>query len=210
MNLEQLNQLIEPYEAIIFDYGGILLNIDYNKTVDAFTEISPELNKDLFYNKKKQIEIFDLIETGKITPEDFLAQLAHILNHQDIESIKNAWCALLMDLPLKRIDFIKELKHKKRILMLSNINQIHEDHLKDYLNEINQSDFYNHFEKAYFSHHVNLRKPDAKIFELVIDENNLNPSKTLFIDDSPQHIEAAKEIGLSTFWLENANSLLVK
>lgn len=210
MKLEQFNQLIAPYETIIFDYGGILLNIDYNKTVDEFVKLSPQLDRDLFYNKKKQIEIFDLLETGRIEPEEFLLKLARHLDHDNIDAIKSAWCALLLDLPKERIDFIKELKNQKRIFMLSNINQIHEDHLKKYLAEIQESDFYDHFEKAYFSHHIQMRKPNIEIFEFVIEDNNLDPSKTLFIDDSPQHIEAAKKTGLNTFWLENANTLITK
>src|SRR5438477_365726 len=67
--------------------------------------------------------------------------------------------------------------------------------------------FHDLFYKIYFSHHLHLRKPEEKIFQLVMDENNLVASETLFIDDSRQHLEGAKKEGLQTLLLEQGKTI---
>jgi putative hydrolase of the HAD superfamily len=212
MNTEQFKLLIEPFDNIIFDYGGILIDIDYNSTVEAFVKLSGKQETREVYSKAKQIPIFDLIETGKVSKEEFIKELRVICNAplaSDAEIIA-AWCAMLGDIPTERVEFIRELRKSKRIFMLSNINQVHEEFAANYLKEKKEiSDFYSLFEKVYFSHHIGHRKPEQEAFETVINENELDPNKTLFIDDSPQHIEGAKLCGLNTHLLTPANSLIV-
>jgi HAD superfamily hydrolase (TIGR01549 family) len=92
-----------------------------------------------------------------------------------------------------------KVKNKYRSFILSNNNEIHYDWIINYLKttfKINNYDDY--FEKAYFSQQMKLRKPNTNIFEQVLKDNNLNPAETLFIDDSPQHIEGAKKLGINT------------
>lgn len=212
MRTEQFRELIAPFENIIFDYGGILIDIDYNRTVEAFVKLSADEATRSVYSKAKQIPIFDQIETGKITKEEFLNELAEICKVPDAseEQLVGAWCAMLGDIQKERVDLLRELKNEKRIFMLSNINIIHEEFADHYLKERKEiSDFYSLFEKVYFSHNIGHRKPDKEAFETVIRENNLDPSKTLFIDDSPQHIEGAKSCGLNAHLLSPPNSLIV-
>ena len=65
------------------------------------------------------------------------------------------------------------------------------------------SKFYNLFDKVYYSHEIGVRKPHSESFRLVLDENNLKEKEVLFIDDSPQHIEGAKELGIHTYHLKD-------
>jgi FMN phosphatase YigB (HAD superfamily) len=212
MNTEQFKQLIEPFDNIIFDYGGILIDIDYNQTVEAFVKLSGSEETREVYSKTKQIPIFDLIETGKISKEEFIKELGIICKapNANKEEIVKAWCAMLGDIRVERVAFLRELRKTKRIFMLSNINQVHEEFADDYIkNREEIKDFYSLFEKKYFSHHIGFRKPEKEAFELVINENGLDPKKTLFIDDSPGHIEGAKACGLNTHLLTPPNSLIV-
>jgi len=212
MNTEQFRLLIEPFENIIFDYGGILIDIDYNRTVEAFVKLSGMEEKREVYSKTKQIPIFDLIETGKISKEEFIKELGLVCNAPDAtdDEIIKAWCAMLGDIRVERVEFLRELRKTKRIFMLSNINQVHEEFADEYINSReNIKDFYSLFEKIYFSHNIGFRKPEKEAFELVISENGLDPKKTLFIDDSAGHIEGAKLCGLNTHLLTPPNSLIV-
>jgi putative hydrolase of the HAD superfamily len=93
-----------------------------------------------------------------------------------------------------------DLKSKYRTFLLSNINPIHYDYIMDYLGREFGYDGNDHlFEKVYYSHLVGKRKPNAEIFEQVLNENNLDPAETLFIDDSPQHIATAAKLGINTY-----------
>lgn len=211
MNELDFLEKIADYENVIFDYGGVLLNIDYNRTVDALSKLSPKGDASLLYTKKKQVNFFDMLETGKISELEFLDTLAKELciDTALVEDIKSAWNSMLLELREERVKFVQALSQEKNIYMLSNINQIHEDFLKVYLRNIKQEHFYDIFKKVYFSHKVGLRKPDAEIFEYVIADSNLDKNKTIFIDDSLQHIEGARGFGLATIFLEKPNTFIV-
>lgn len=194
---------------IIFDLGGVILNIDYMRTANAFQELGIENYNDL-YTQFNQIDIFDKLEKGEITPGFFYNEIRRMssLNITD-EQISNAWNAMLLDFPVKRLELLQELKSKYNIYLCSNTNEIH---LNDYNKTLKQTfgidNLGDIFIKEYYSHKVGMRKPDAEIFQLIIDENNLNPKETLFIDDSPQHIEGARKVGLIAYHLTNGEDIL--
>jgi HAD superfamily hydrolase (TIGR01509 family) len=211
MNELEFLEKISGYENVIFDYGGVLLNIDYDLTVDALSKLSPDGDASFLYTKKKQVNFFDMLETGKISELEFLERLAKELNINIslIEDVRSAWNSMLLELRDERVRFVQKLSQEKNIYMLSNINQIHEDFLEVYLSNIKQENFYDIFKKVYFSHKVGLRKPDAEIFEHVVADSKLDKSKTIFIDDSFQHIQGASGFGLATIFLEKPNTFIV-
>jgi len=198
------------YKNIIFDFGGVIINIDYNLTAKAFQNLGLE-NFDELFSKARQSDLFDLYEKGAITSADFRSRLKeefHLM--MEPATFDKAWNAMLLDLPQKRLDLLARLKKTHRTFLLSNTNEIHIDTIYEMLkNEMNIPDLAACFEKIYLSYKIKMRKPDAEIFELVLKENNLDPAETLFIDDSPQHIEAAKKLGIQTYWLDvNTESIL--
>ena len=188
---------------IIFDLGNVILNIDYQSTIKAFEKIGTE-NASILYSKSSQTKIFDQLETGKITKEDFILEIQKIIPKASKCKIINAWNAIIKDLPESRIDILKNLKDKFSIFLLSNTNSIHIDYIVKKIGGEKYDEFYNLFDKVYYSHEVKLRKPDPNIFKLVINENNLKIKNTFFIDDSIQHINSAKKLGLQTYHLNNS------
>ena len=200
--------MIQGIKHIIFDLGGVILNIDYNLTEKAFIEAGiknfPEL-----YGQLKQSSLFDRFETGNTTREEFIAALRAIstipLSEQQI--IK-AWNAMLLDFPVKRLQILQQLRLYYNLFLLSNTNEVHEEAFNDILMRThgipNIGVF---FDKVYLSHRVGLRKPMKEIFDRVLAENGLDPKSTLFIDDSPQHIEAAKEAGIQTIYLQKGMTM---
>ncbi|MBD3636567.1 MAG: HAD family phosphatase [Crocinitomicaceae bacterium] len=195
------NQLnIKNLDAIIFDLGGVILNIDYDLTINAFKKLGGE-NFDKLYTQAHQDLVFDKYETGKITSTEFIEYLRSFLPGNISPTVViEAWNAMLLDLPANRIELLEQLKKTYRIFLFSNTNDLH----FQFFSELMERQFGNRtllqdlFEKAYFSHLVGQRKPNVEAFELVIKNHNLDKNTTLFIDDSVQHIEGAKKAGLLT------------
>jgi putative hydrolase of the HAD superfamily len=201
---------IKNIKNIIFDLGGVILNIDYYLTIEAFKKLGIDNFNELFSQANQNI-LFDDIDKGKMTSEQFRKELKNLLGKQidDVE-IDEAWNALLLDLPIKRLELLMTLKKTFRTFLLSNNNQIHLDEINKYLKrKFGITDLSGYFEKMYFSHIVGLRKPDEEFFNLVLRENNLNPEETLFIDDSVQHIEAAKKLGIKTHLIDGEKETIL-
>ena len=194
---------MKKIDNIIFDLGNVILNIDYQSTINAFEKIGIK-NAKILYSKSSQTKIFDQLETGKITQEDFILEIQKIIPQASKSEVINAWNAIIKDLPKSRVDILKNLKDKFSIFLLSNTNTIHIDYILKKIGKNKYDEFYNLFDKVYYSHEVKLRKPDPNIFKLVINENNLKIKNTLFIDDSIQHINSAKKLGLQTYHLNNS------
>jgi FMN phosphatase YigB (HAD superfamily) len=198
------------YKNIIFDFGGVIINIDYNLTANAFRDMGLN-NFDELFSKAKQRQLFDLYEKGLITSHEFRTELRSAFNVKPTAaSIDMAWNAMLLDLPKERIELLQRLKSTHRTFLLSNTNEIHIDTIYSSLNrDMKIPDFSVYFEKVYLSYKVKMRKPDKEIFHLVMNENRLKANETLFIDDSPQHIEAAKRLGIQTYLLDVTKESIV-
>lgn len=195
---------INNFDSIIFDLGGVLWNISYQATATAFINLGfSDFNN--WYSQANQKELFNKLETGKIAEHDFYQEVRDVsgLNLSNSE-IENAWNAMLLDLPTERIELISEIAQKKPIFLLSNTNEIHLKKIEELLKkkETNWDKFCGIFSKVYLSCRVGMRKPNEDIFFKVLKDNNLIANKTLFIEDSIQHIETAKKIGIQTLFLE--------
>jgi epoxide hydrolase-like predicted phosphatase len=189
---------------IILDFGGVLLNIDYQLTEKAFIDLGCK-NFHAMYSQAQQSDLFNSFETGKITEQTFIKEVKTIagLQERTDDEIKQAWDAMLIDFPKKNYDLLKELKKKYHVFLLSNTN---ETHINAFEKLIKQTcplpEFIGLFEKVYYSCRMHLRKPNVECFLEVLKESNLNPEETIFIDDSAQHLEGAKEAGITAYWLK--------
>lgn len=190
-----------PIKNIIFDYGNVIFHINFQQVSDAWKALGID-NADDFYGHRKQDDVFNALERGQISPSAFRDRIRELTNKHELtdQQIDDAWNAIFIGIPKGNHELLLEVKKKYRTFLLSNINAIHYDYVHDYLQrEYDMKDNSGLFEKTYYSHLMGKRKPDAEIFEQVLHENNLNPAETLFIDDSPQHLETAKELGMQTY-----------
>ena len=194
-------------KAIIFDLGAVILNINYQNTIDEFTKLGVKKAATL-YSKKLQTDLFNQIETGKISSQQFLNELQKETKNANINQIEQAWNSMLLDLPEKRLQLIKKLKSKHTIYLLSNTNAIHIDAFKKQLGNTKWLEFCKLFNKMYLSHELGLRKPDVKIFEHILREQKLKSEEVFFIDDSPQHIASAKKIGIHCYHLPDDKDII--
>ena len=193
---------------IIFDFGGVIINIEYNDTINAFKNLGIK-KFDSMYSKAKQIRLFNQLETGHISKTNFIKKIKHFMPlNTPNEKIISAWNAMIKDVPQKTIDYLIELKSKGyRLFLLSNTNEIHiEEAIKSW-DKTNCPKPEEIFNNIYLSYKIGMRKPNKEIFNFICNKENLDPSKTLFIDDSIQHIKGAKSIGLNTHHLLNQTDL---
>jgi glucose-1-phosphatase len=194
---------MQKAEAIIFDLGAVILDIDYNLTRTAFEKLGVR-NFDEMYSQKSADMLFRNLETGKIPEENFYIELNKCTGLRlSPDEIKQAWCAMLLNFREESLMFLDELKARYKLFLLSNTNHIHiPEFNKIYDQKKRDKPFIDFFQKAYFSCEMGLRKPDAECYEWVLQEQNLVPGKTIFVDDSIQNVEAAKLAGMQTILLE--------
>jgi glucose-1-phosphatase len=200
---------MDTIKNIIFDYGNVIFTIDFNRAQQSFSELGIK-NVESFFAHKGHSPIFDQFEQGFISPAEFrdgIRAVAGIPSLTDAE-IDHAWNSLLIGVPEPNHDLLLKAKKKYRTFLLSNNNEIHYNWIIDYLKrEHNLESNAHFFEKDYYSHLMKMRKPNPEIFEFVLQKHNLNPEETLFIDDSPQHLKTAAELGLHTHLLLPQESL---
>lgn len=205
LSLMQINQI--ELDAIIFDLGGVILNIDYQLTISAFEKLGFK-NFNAQYSKMQQSGLFDNLEKGLITEKEFVSEIKKEIESASHDEIVNAWNALILDFPPIRLDILHELKKEVKLFLLSNTNEIHLQAFNQILkDEFEQDSLLPHFDKLYLSHEINARKPDAEAFEIILNENNLKADRVLFIDDSPQHIATAQQLGLHTIHIDGGKTI---
>lgn len=194
--------MITGIKHIIFDLGGVLLNLDYGATERAFIEAGVK-NFGQLYSQLQQSDLFDRWETGRMGREEFIAAMQQASDTPLTEAqVLNAWNAMLLDFPIRRLQILQQLRNHYDLFLLSNTNEIHEEVFN---NTLMRDHGFPHigvfFDRIYMSHRVGMRKPMPEIFQRVLDENGLLAQHTLFVEDSPQHIEAAKKMGIQTIFL---------
>ena len=205
--------MVTPVKNIIFDLGGVLINLDYQLTRKAFENLGIANFNDL-YTQHHANPLFEQFEVGAIEPEDFYNKLREttgltLTNGQ----IETAWNAMLLDFPAERLQWLDQIKNKYNIYLFSNTNVIHYKSFTTIYAQtaplVGLNPNFNHFFKtAYYSHTLKQRKPEVAAFEAVLQDANLDPAHTLFIDDTISNIEGAQKAGLQTIFLSGGLTVL--
>jgi len=182
--------------AIIFDFGDIFINLDKPATISGLQKLGmKEWN-----NEFDQLNLS--FEVGAISPEDFVGGFQKQLPNASKEDILKAWNAVLADFPFYRLEFLQELSKKYRLFLLSNTDSIHINTFEEKSGVSFYKDFYACFEKVYFSFDIGMRKPDPKIYQFVLNENNLIAENTLFVDDKTENTDSAATLGIKVWNLQ--------
>jgi putative hydrolase of the HAD superfamily len=206
--VEILNREIK---LIVFDYGGVIIDLYPEKTRIAFWELGLK-NPDELYSPLGQVGLFDEFDKGLIAPTEFLKELKKYFPFSvETHQIVDAWNAMLGNISAEKLNYISQLKEKYQVCLLSNTNEIH----LEYIKVKNQpSDFSKrvegNFDKVYYSCRLGMRKPEKEIFEFVMKSHNVNPQEILFIDDTQMHIEGAKKCGWNTIKVERNENWFVR
>ncbi|MBT2557446.1 HAD family phosphatase [Hymenobacter sp. ISL-91] len=186
---------------LLFDFGGVIINIDYNRTLEAMRALGSGIE----FTQAAQAELFDQLETGQLSAAEFRAGLREHYGLQATDAqLDAAWHAMLLDVPAERLALLADLRRQGyQTALLSNTNHLH-------ITEINQrlqaqyglqNGIADCLDRVFYSQEVGLRKPGEEIFRHALREMNWEAADTLFIEDSPQHIATARRLGLHTLFL---------
>jgi len=194
--------MLKGIRNIIFDLGGVLLNIDPKKTIEAFGKLGMDQlvgDKGLSYDH----DIFYQMEQGQITPDEFREGVLKLLpSRVSFQEIDAAWTAMLLDFPAIRVELVKNLRKDFKIYLFSNTNAIHVEKFHSIFRNQHGFEVSTLFDKDFYSNEIGFRKPMPESYQEIIRLSGINPAESLFIDDSLQNVESAIASGLKAFWLE--------
>lgn len=199
---------MKQIKNILFDLGGVILNLDIGRTEAAFAALLGDWDEHRTVSQQLYgMQLFERFEVGAVTEAHFVETLqAHNPNPTTAGQVRLAWSAMLLDLPAERLALLRRLREQGyRLYLLSNTNSIH---LADFYTIVQRQhgiDFDALFDKTYYSHLIALRKPGVDVYYHVLEDAGIEATETLFIDDNAANIEGAKSAGLQTV-LHRANS----
>jgi glucose-1-phosphatase len=195
---------------IIFDLGNVILDIEPQKTYDAFANLSKKYSAQEIEEIISKNKLWHSYEKGEISDGEFRTLIRQGLDIEaSDEKIDTAFNALLLDLEQRRVDLLEHLSNKFRVFLLSNTSKIHMDEFAKIVKRTtNKESIWPIFEKPYFSYEMGKMKPDLEFYKEVLENANLIPEETLFIDDLPANIEAAKQLKINTIHIVKPISIL--
>ncbi len=191
-------------QNIIFDFGNVLFDLN----LGAFEREMKNLLGEKFASAKEKLlqeRVFELYETGGLSTPEFVEKLCFASEVPlTSEQVVSAWNAIFIGMPRHRFELLLRLRQQYKVFLLSNINELHERWIADYmLKEHGFVDYESlHFDGVYFSHLIRLRKPTRESFDYVLADAELLPEQTVFFDDLPENVEAANQVGIQGIWHE--------
>lgn len=191
---------------IVFDLGGVIMTLDPAEALRRFKALGlsdAERNLDAY----TQSGIFGNLEEGKITAEDFRSKLSSLTGHElTFDECKHAWLGYRKDVPQRNLDLLKELRAKGyRLILLSNTNPFMMDWALSSEFDGKGSSLNDYFDALYLSYRLGIMKPAPDFFRQVLDNENILPEETLFVDDGPRNVEAAGKLGFMTMCPDNGS-----
>ena len=189
---------------IVFDLGGVLIDLDHSQAVQRFKEIGVEDAEQLL-DPYEQKGIFLEVENGTIDADEFCRKLReHTGKDLTYDEIRHGWLGFISDTPQYKLDYLLALRERYNVYLLSNTNPIIQEGwarttgftpagrpIGDY------------FDRMYTSYEVGVTKPDRRIFDYMIKDSGLIPSETLFVDDGKSNIEVGRSLGFATYQPRN-------
>lgn len=196
------------YKNIIFDLGGVIINLDTHLTLEAFKKCS-NLNAEACEKQFITNPVFNEYEQGHISDNDFRDHVRQIIKNNISEhEFDSAWNAMILELPAERLALLEELRSKGvSLFLLSNTNNIHLQRVFQTIKQTGDKPLEAYFDKCYYSHLIKARKPDKESFECILNDNNIKPEETLFLDDNKDNLNGAKKLGIHTRWVDDADRL---
>lgn len=196
-----MKQIPKNVKNIIFDLGGVLLDIDAERSINAFKKLGMD---DLILpgGWDYRHEVFLEMEHGKMSENQFYEGIRSLLpNHTSDEEIDQAWCAMLVDFEPGKIELLRNLREEYQLYLFSNTNSIHIRHFHHLFRKKFGHSISDLFVKDYYSSEMQLRKPSLESFQYVLEDAKINPEETLFIDDSKANVESARQAAMQAIWL---------
>ena len=197
----------QAIKNILFDLGGVILDINVTATQQKFYELGlPSLF--MQYPENMLTDLFFKYETGKLSTEEYRNEVRRIsgLNLSD-QAIDDAWCAMLVGIPVERTRLLKRLRERYRLYMLSNTCPLHAPVFEKMYLDAAGVPMNRVFDRIYYSFEIGYHKPDLAAWEYVIRDADIRPEETLFLDDNIHNIKASQELGFRAIHIHERTTL---
>lgn len=196
-------------DNIVFDLGGVIINIDFDLTTQAMANLGG-ISFEEAQQRMESFAFYDIYEKGQLSDAGFRDLVRKALKVDAGDSaVDDAWNALLLDIPVERITMIKELRKKYKVFLLSNTSNIHVLGVNEILEKsTGHKSLDELFDKVYLSYEMGLRKPGVEIYQTLAKDAGLDPSRTLFIDDNKANALGASEAGWYHIHLQHPLTIL--
>lgn len=183
---------------LLFDLGGVIMDIEKSRCVAAFKALGLE-DAESYFGEFSQQGPFMLLERGDMTVDEFHAALRpHLPAGTPDSAIDEAFCRFLIGIPVHRLEALRRLRRTHKVYLLSNTNPImwnstirdeftHEGLVRE-----------DYFDGMVTSFEARSLKPDAAIFGYACRKLGIEPADTLFVDDSQANLDAAAALGFGT------------
>lgn len=184
---------------IVFDLGGVLVNLDFDTCLNAFQAAG-------FTNIGQQVcpfkgnGVFALFEKGEITPEAFREMVRQQTSQSLTDrKIDDMWNLMLLDIPREKLELLLKLRERYMVFLLSNTNKIHWDYACEQMFSYHGFRIDDFFEDTFLSFEMHQAKPDKEIYEQMMKDANILSEETFFIDDSEANCKAASALGIQSY-----------
>lgn len=178
----------------IFDLGNVIVDIDFNRVLGAWSDFSRVPLATLKQNFTMG-EAFHQHERGEISDEAFAEAMCHEMDLPlSYEQFAHGWQAVFVALRPEVIDTMNKLREQgHRVVVLSNTNRLHTTFWPGEYPQIHDS-----ADKIYLSQEMGLRKPEARIYQAVLQAEGFSAADTVFFDDNADNIEGANQLGITS------------
>ncbi|MEP0985575.1 HAD family phosphatase [Ekhidna sp.] len=192
-----MSDLLQGVDAIIFDFGNVLIDLDYPRVIRRFSEVAKK-NTDEIEEMVVTSPVLQQFERGMIDPAEFRAEINKLLGtNMGERQFESIWNSMLKSITKERMDKVLKIGEKYRTYILSNTNIIHEIAYEEMImEETGKASLRDFVDEVFYSHEIGLRKPNLNCYEYVIDEIDNYPSRMLFLDDRLDNVEAAQIAGM--------------
>ncbi len=193
---------------LVFDFGGVLCDLNFEGCFKEFKKLG--INEDYLNSDSMGLGIFQQFNIGTISEKEFIARLYQYGDNiqATYQQLLDAWNTVIVNIPPQRFEALKELEKNYNLYLLSNVNYSHWEYSLKYVWNYKGEPFTQHFKKLFLSYEMHKEKPNADIFEEVIQIAGINPKESLFIDDRQDNTTTALKVGFHTLqalgdeWIE--------
>jgi HAD superfamily hydrolase (TIGR01509 family) len=196
------------FKNILFDLGGVILDINVQATLKQFYELGFPAELMQFPNSMTT-DLYFRYETGKLDTEQFRNEIRKAAGIEMTDhAFDEAWNAMLVRFPEERIALLKRLSKRYNLYMLSNTSSLHVKVFEKMYLEVAGEPMQEVFKKIYYSHEIGWHKPDLEAWEYVLNDAHIKAEETLFLDDNIHNIKASQELGFQAIHIHERIQLM--
>ena len=187
----------------IFDLGNVIVDIDFNRVLGTWSDLA-RVPLARLKQSFTMGEVFHQHERGEISDEEFAKAMCHDMELPlSYEQFAHGWQAVFVSQRPEVIDIMKTLREQgHRVVVLSNTNALHTTFWPDEYPEI-----YAAADHVYLSQEMGMRKPEARIYQRVLESEGFSAADAVFFDDNADNIEGANQLGITSILVTGRETL---